>query len=192
MISHLSILSGENLPSVSQSVIRSGPQVVADSAEAVGSGRASTCASTLIPHAGGDLLWAGRSSAVAENVFFYYYYCTCICAHFYTCLCPFTTHVNAQIRLRDACPYIISSRDTNKTFFLQHTAIKSKTVLAWRDSKHVSWKIYGILELNCEGLLLEKDRWGLSRDMFYQFHFRCTFSFWRNATCIFIVIPHLI
>lgn len=64
--------------------------------EAVGSGRASTCASTLIPHAGGDLSWAGRSSAVAKNVFFFYY-CTCICAHLHTCLCLFTTHVNAQM-----------------------------------------------------------------------------------------------
>lgn len=163
----------------------------ADSAEAVGSGRASTCASTLIPHAGGDLPWAGRSSVVAENVFFYYYFCTCICAHLYACLCLFTTLVNTQIRLGKKRG-IFSSHDTNKTFFFPHTAIKSKTVLAWRDSKHVSWKIYGSLELNCEGLLLEKDRWGLSRDMFYQFHFRCMFSFWRNATCIFIVIPHLI
>lgn len=37
--------------------------------------------------------------------------------------------------------------------------------------KHMSWKIYGRLELNCVGLLLEKDRWGLSRDMFYQFDY---------------------
>lgn len=57
---------------ISQSVIWSGPQVVGDSAEAVGSGRASTCASTLIPHAGGDLSWAGKSSAVAENVYFFF------------------------------------------------------------------------------------------------------------------------
>lgn len=190
MINHLSVLSGENLPSVSQSVIRSGPQVVADSAEAVGSGRASTCASTLIPHAGGDLLWAGRSSAVAENVFFIIIAPAYV--HISTLVYAFTTHVNAQIRLRDVGPYIFASHDTNKTFFLPHTATKSKTLLAWRDLKHVSWEIYGSLELNCEGLLLEKDRWGLSRDMFYQFHFRCTFSFWRNATRIFIVIPHLI
>lgn len=37
-----------------------------DSAAAVGSGRAPTCATTLIPHTGGDLSWAGRSSSLIE------------------------------------------------------------------------------------------------------------------------------
>lgn len=175
MINHLSIFSGENLPSV----IRSGPRVVGDSAGAVGSGRASTCASPLIPHAAGDLSRAGRSSSAAKNAFcFLFNYCTCI----------FVMHVNTQICLgkRHVYEYKFSSHDKNKTFLLPHTAIKSKPLLAWRDSKHVSWKIYGSLELNCEGLLLEKDRWGLSRDMFYQFDFRCMFSYWRNATCILL------
>lgn len=49
-----------------QSVTQAGPQVVGDSAEAVGSGRAPTCTTTLIPHTGGDLSWAGRSSSVIE------------------------------------------------------------------------------------------------------------------------------
>lgn len=51
---------------ISQSVVQAGPQVVGDSAEAVGSGRAPTCATTLIPHTAGDLSWAGRSSSVIE------------------------------------------------------------------------------------------------------------------------------
>lgn len=59
-------LSGEILPSVSQSVSQVGPQVVGDSAEALGSGRAPTCTTSLIPHTGGDLSWAGSSSPVIE------------------------------------------------------------------------------------------------------------------------------
>lgn len=166
--------------------------MVGDSVEAVGSGRASTCASKLIPHAGGDLSWAGRSSAAAGNVFFllllHLHMCTSL--HCELSVCDACQRTNTSGKKRVVYTYIFSS--TNKTFFLPYTAIKSKTVLAWRDSKHVSRKIYGSLELNCEGLLLEKDRWGLSRNMFYQFHFICMFSFWRNATRIFIVIPHLI
>lgn len=51
---------------ISQSVAQAEPQVVGDSAEAVGSGRAPTCASVLIPHTGGDLSRVGRSSSDVE------------------------------------------------------------------------------------------------------------------------------
>lgn len=67
VISHWCFLSDEILPSVSQLLIQAGPQVVADGAEAVGSGRAPTCTATLIPHTGGDLSWAGKGSSVIEN-----------------------------------------------------------------------------------------------------------------------------
>lgn len=40
--------------------------MVGDSAEAVGSGQAPTCATTLILHTGGDLSRAGWSSSVVE------------------------------------------------------------------------------------------------------------------------------
>lgn len=50
-----------------------------------------------------------------------------------------------------------------------HCDQKQKSACLQGLLKHMSWKIYGRLELNCVGLLLEKDRWGLSRDMFYQF-----------------------
>lgn len=40
--------------------------MVGDSAETVGSERAPTCATTLIPHTGGDLSWAGSGSSVIE------------------------------------------------------------------------------------------------------------------------------
>lgn len=66
MINHQCFLSDEILPLVRQAVIQAGPQVVGDSAEAVGSGRALTCTTTLIPHTGGDLSWAARSSSVIE------------------------------------------------------------------------------------------------------------------------------
>lgn len=111
---------------ISQSVIWSGPQVVGDSAEAVGSGRASTCASTLIPHAGGDLSWAGKSSAVAENVYFFCY-CTCICAH----LCTLSMSVydakqrtNKSGEKRDI--YFLPMTKTKLSFFL---ALQSKAKL---------------------------------------------------------------
>lgn len=40
--------------------------MLGDSAEAVGSGRAPTCATTLIPHTGGDLSWAGGGSSAVK------------------------------------------------------------------------------------------------------------------------------
>lgn len=170
---------------ISQSVIWLGPQVVGDSAEAVRSGRASTCAPTLIPHAGGDLSWAGRSSSDAEKYFF-------SLLHLHICVHLHTIHLwcmSTQKYVWEKVMYIdisFLSMTQTKLSFIPHTAIKRKTLLAWRDSKHVSWKIYGSLELNCAGLLLEKDRWGLSRDMFYQFDFRCMLGYWRNATCILL------
>lgn len=51
---------------ISQPLVQAGPQVLGDSAEAVGSGRAPTCTQTLIPHTGGDLSRAGKSSPVIE------------------------------------------------------------------------------------------------------------------------------
>lgn len=62
------------------------------------------------------------------------------------------------------CVYISPHTDTN--IFLKS---KAKSACPEGLFKHKSWKIYGSLELNCVSLLLEKDRWGLSRDMFYQF-----------------------
>lgn len=91
---------------ISQSVIWSGPQVVGDSAEAVGSGRASTCASTLIPHAGGDLSWVGKSSAVAENVYFFFVIAPAYVHISALCRCPSTTHNNVQISLGKKETYI--------------------------------------------------------------------------------------
>lgn len=105
---------------ISQSVIWSGPQVVGDSAEAVGSGRASTCASTLIPHAGGDLSWAGKSSAVAENVYFFFLLLHLhMCTSLQLCRRPSTTHNNVQISLgekRDI--YFLPMTKTKLSFFL--------------------------------------------------------------------------
>lgn len=89
MINHLSFFVRRDSP-ISQSVVQAGPQVVGDSAEAVGSGRAPTCATTLIPHTGGDLSWAGRSSSVIE---FWCLKVTCVHArtpartHTHTCRC---------------------------------------------------------------------------------------------------------
>lgn len=107
----------------------------------------------------------------------------CMCTFLH---CTFMIHVDTQMSGKKICIAIYLFFPWQKQTFLSHTAIKSKTMLAWRDSKHVSWKIYGSLELNCAGLLLEKDRWGLSRDMFYRFDFRCMFSYWRNATCVLL------
>lgn len=78
---------------ISQSVVQAGPQVVGDSAEAVGSGRAPTCATTLIPHTGGDLSWAGRSSSVIE------FWCLKVtCVHART-----PTHTHTYMQRVDAC-----------------------------------------------------------------------------------------
>lgn len=105
---------------ISQSVIWSGPQVVGDSVEAVGSGRASTCAATLIPHAGGDLSWAGNSSAVAENVYFFFFVIAPAYAHISAlCPCPSATPNNVQISLgekRDI--YFLPVTKTKLSFFL--------------------------------------------------------------------------
>lgn len=146
VFNHLSILSGETLPSVSQS-FGWGLRWWGDSVEAVRSGRASTCASTLIPHAGGDLSWAGRSSSGWKRYFslLQLHICVHLCAIHLWCM---STQKYAWEKDMYIDIYFLSMTKTKLSFIL-HTAIKRKMLLAWRDSKHVSWKIYGSLELNC-------------------------------------------
>lgn len=157
---------------VSQSVSQpfcAEPQVLGDSAEAVGSGRAPTCATTLIPHTGGDLLWAGGSSSAVK------YGVWMRCAHTIAQMQKVEGAFSFLFfALSCTSVYLVLFFSQTQTFFLAHTVIKSKRAKKKKSVcleglfKHASWKIYGSLELNCAGLLLEKDRWGVSRDTFYQ------------------------
>lgn len=179
VINHLSILSGENLPSVSQSFVKGlrwwvRVQKLWDQGELPHVHQHWSHTQVEICHGLVRNLWLWLCFIITPA-------CMCTFLHY-----TFMIHVNTQMSGKKICISIYLFFPWQKQNFLSHTAIKSKTLLAWRDSKHVSWKIYGSLELNCAGLLLEKDRWGLSRDMFYRFDFRCMFSYWRNATCILL------
>lgn len=184
VINHLSILSGETLPSVSQSfgwglrwwgIV----QKLWDQGE--------------LPHV--HQHWSHTQveichELVGAHLWLNYFFFSLLHLHICVHLCTIHLwYMSTQKYVWEKDMYIdisFLSMTKTKLSFIPHTAIKRKTLLAWRDSKHVSWKIYGSLELNCAGLLLEKDRWGLSRDMFYQFDFRCMLGYWRNATCILL------
>lgn len=184
---------------ISQSVIRAGPQVVGDQGELPhvqqhwSHTQVEICYGLVGAHLRLNIVFeCDVHTQTLKHAERRCIFCTFMYVHLSTLICVFlvctSTHKHVWEKRCTYTVYIFFFPQTQTSFFL---TLQSKPKSACLEGlfKHASWKIYGRLELNCPGLLLEKDRWGLSRDMFYQFgcvSFRCMFKYWRNTACVLL------